>query len=95
MDDEEQPITITLSLKQWLAVSAHVQGGIYREVQPILASIFEQANPQIQASKSRAAAAAVAAAIKETEAQRATHHPENVSDDQSETQPTTERPALH
>jgi hypothetical protein len=95
MQEEEQPITVTLSLKQWRAISAHVEGGIYREVQPILASIFQQANPQIQASRDRAAAAAVAAAIKETEAQLAPHQPENVTDDQPENPSTTKRLALH
>jgi hypothetical protein len=72
---EDADVTVVLSLRQWRAVAAHVEGGIYRDVQPILAALYAQVNAQIIAANERAAGEAreaqIAAAQTELAAGRA------------------------
>lgn len=93
--DEDGEITIILPLRQWRAVAALVEGGIFREVQTILGAIYAQVNAQITAAQELAAAKAAAAEIKIAEAERAGQR-ENAADDlSSESQSNIQRAALH
>jgi hypothetical protein len=93
--DEDGEITITLPLRQWRVVAAHVEGGIHREVWPILGAVYAQVNAQIVAAQEFAAAKAAAAEIKIAEAERAGQR-ENTADDlSSESQSNIQRAALH
>jgi len=93
--DEDSDVTVTLPLRQWRAIAVHVEGGVYREVQPILAAIYEQVNAQIAAANEHAAAVAVAAEIQAAEAERDASHPENGVDDPSESHSNIQRTGLH
>ncbi len=74
--DEDEPVAVTLSLGQWRTVGAHLEAGVWREVNPILASLYSQVNAQIIAANERRAAgeaqeAQIAAAQTELAAGRA------------------------
>ena len=86
--DEEDQITVKMSLRQWRTVATHVEGGIYREVSGILMEIYMQVNGQIQAANDRKLAQLVAEEIK------AVHKaPASNADDPTESQ--SEGVALH
>jgi hypothetical protein len=95
MDEDDCPITITISLRQVRMTVALVEGGIYRDVQPILAAIYAQSNAQILAARERAAAAAVAAAIQEVDAKNAASQSENPANESPDDQSNVQRTALH
>jgi hypothetical protein len=90
--DEDGEVTIKLPLRQWRLVASQVEGGIYREVQSILAAIYAQVNSQIVAANELAAAQAVAAEI---HAASAAPQLESTAEEHPEPQPNTQRASLH
>jgi hypothetical protein len=86
--DEEGEISVTLSLRQWRAVAALVEGGIWRDVQIILDRIYAQVNGKIMAARERAALATTREASHEQ-----TETAPAALDDIAELQ--TDAPAIH
>jgi hypothetical protein len=66
--DEDAEVTITLPLRKMRAIIALVEGGIYRDVWPILGPLYAQVNAQIFAANERAAAQAAQEEIRAAEA---------------------------
>jgi hypothetical protein len=91
---EDDEISVKLSLRTWRIVTAHVEGGIYRDVQPILALIYAQVNSQITAANDRAAQA-VRDEIRAIEAARMSNQPEGAGEDASEPTLISQPTALH
>jgi hypothetical protein len=91
--DEDEPVTVTLSLGQWRTVGAHLEAGVWRDVNPILATLYSQVNAQIIAANERATGAAEAAQIAAAQAELAAGRAD--PDDSAEPHIGTQPVAVH
>lgn len=98
MTIEDKEIIVILPLKTWRTVVAHLEGGVYRDVQPILSTIYAQVNPQAITAEKDAAERAAAEAVQAEaqEAARIASQPEGAADEPSEPHSSSQpAPALH
>jgi hypothetical protein len=89
--NEEEEIVLKLSLGELRRVAALIEGGIYRDVQLLLASIYRQVNSQITAANERAIAAEIQASIAAGDLTPS----DGLTDDQADPKVISQPPALH
>lgn len=55
-------LTATLTYTEWCTVLAHLAGGVYRDVMPVIGKLMTQLGPQADAQQSQALLAVTPAA---------------------------------
>jgi|HubBroStandDraft_1064217.scaffolds.fasta_scaffold234711_2 hypothetical protein len=100
MTIEDKEIIVVLPLKTWRTVVAYLEGGVHRDVNPILLSIYAQVNPQaIAAEKDATERAAAELAQADLHAKEATPAaaplPNGAADDSSDSSPVSHPQSLH